>query len=193
MTNQDMIPIFKPYDRVGQFSLDPSCIHNTYKEAVEYAAAGRLGGSAFPGQMLSVLNLDNESEGVQTFVVNRDFTIRGIYNLTESEEELYASFYANSPSGVIGCKMKAGFFLRSITLTIDEAFNQADAIYITCEREGEEPEIIFNFKDLQNMQADEDDSIFVLNIGEQITRTTYILVYIPTTDLSQGSGTIKIN
>lgn len=192
--SQEMIPVFKPYDRMGQFGLDPSCVHNTYKEALAYAEAGRTGGKAFPGQIISVLNLDTE-ENTQTYVINRDYTLRGIYNLAESEEELYASFYANSPSGVIGCKMKAGFFLRSITLTIDDAFNRADALYVTCEKDGEEPEMIFEFHELQNMQADESNSIFVINVGEQITKTTLILVYFTTStdQLDRGSGTIKIN
>ena len=80
-------------------------------------------------------------------------------------------------------------------MTIDEAFNRADAVYVTCERDGEDAEIIFEFHELQNMQADESNSIFVINIGEQITKTTLILVYFTTStdQIDQGSGTIKIN
>ena len=125
---ESYVPVFKGYERFGQFPLEKNSKFKSKAEADKYAKLGLIkASSAFPGQIISV----EENDKIMVFTINPQYELVGITSTTTTDSTTYLEFgpeALNSQSGIIEIVLEKGSFLKSITVQILEEFTRSNPV-----------------------------------------------------------------
>lgn len=185
--SDNYIQAFKGYDRAGSFPLEKYSRFSTEAEALDYAKGGATKRtSAYVGQRISIVGTE-ESFKVRVYVIDNKYDLVAITGSATSGTDSYIVFGANTESGTVGFTLDQGAYVESVTVSIEEAFENDGAFTIGKEEEQDfyigEDDILTN-----------EEGTYTVNINKKFETQERILIWFHNRGTKGiGKAILKIN
>ena len=177
--SDNYIQAFKGYDRAGSFPLEKYSRFSTKGGATKRS-------SAYVGQRISIVGTE-ESFKVRVYVIDNKYDLVAITGSATSGTDSYIVFGANTESGTVGFTLDQRAYVKSVTVSIEEAFENDGAFTIGKEEEQDfyigEDDILTN-----------EEGTYTVNVNKKFETQERILIWFHNRGTKGiGKAILKIN